>query len=72
MIRVGSTSRPASREEEARLYQSSGMIRYDLKAVPGSVLADLDVRRLLNYFRDVRQQECPEEGDDETTGPSPT
>jgi ATP-dependent DNA helicase RecG len=58
-IRVGSTSREASREEEARLFQSSGLVRYDLKPVPGTKLADLDRRRLTNYFRDVREQECP-------------
>ena len=30
-IRVGSTSREATREEEARLYQASGIMRYDRK-----------------------------------------
>jgi len=65
MVRVGTTSRPASREEEARLYQSSGMMRYDLKAVPGSSLADLDLQRLQNYFRDFRQQDFPAEADEE-------
>lgn len=65
MVRVGTTSRDASREEEARLYQSSGMMRYDLKAVPGSGFADLDVSRLQNYFREIRQQDFPEEGDEE-------
>jgi len=58
-IRVGSSSREATREEEARLYQSSGLMRYDIKAVPGSSMDDLDHRRLQNYFRDIRQQECP-------------
>ncbi|MCP3999216.1 MAG: ATP-dependent DNA helicase RecG [bacterium] len=65
MVRVGTTSRAASREEEGRLYQSSGMMRYDLKAVPGSSLGDLDVLRLQNYFRDVRQQDFPDEDDEE-------
>jgi len=66
MIRAGTTSRHASREEEARLYQSSGLMRYDIKAAPGSSLQDLDLRRLENYFRDIRQQSCPapEEEDD--------
>jgi len=35
----------------------------DRKPVPGSSFADLDRRRLVNYFRDVRRQEFPEEGD---------
>ncbi|MCP3956502.1 MAG: ATP-dependent DNA helicase RecG [bacterium] len=64
MVRVGTTSRAASREEEARLYQSSGLVRYDLKAAPGSGIADLDARRLGNYFRDIRGQGFPD-GDDE-------
>lgn len=58
-VRVGSTSREATREEEARLYQASGLMRYDVKPVPGSGFADLDMRRLENYFRDIRQQGCP-------------
>lgn len=58
-VRVGSTSREATREEEARLYQASGLVRYDVRPVPGSDLDELDLRRLENYFRDVRQQECP-------------
>lgn len=58
-VRVGSTSREASRDEEARLYQSSGLLRYDVKPVPGTTLDDLDLRRLTNYFRDIRQQDCP-------------
>ena len=58
-VRVGSTSREATREEEARLYQASGLMRYDVKPVPGTGLVDLDMRRLENYFRDIRQQGCP-------------
>ncbi len=64
-IRVGSTTRDATREEEARLYQQSGLMRYDVKPVPGAVLADLDRRRLVNYFRDVRTQDCPADDDEE-------
>lgn len=58
-VRVGSTSREAIREEEARLYQASGLMRYDVRPVPGSGLEALDLRRLENYLRDIRQQECP-------------
>jgi ATP-dependent DNA helicase RecG len=64
-IRVGSTTRDATREEEARLYQQSGLMRYDLKPVPGSSFADLDRRRLTNYFKDIRAQDCPPDDDDE-------
>jgi len=64
-VRVGSTSREASREDEARLYQSSGLVRYDAKPVLGTSMADLDLRRLDNYFRYIRHQDCPEEEDDQ-------
>ncbi|CAG1014957.1 hypothetical protein ANRL4_05359 [Anaerolineae bacterium] len=63
-VRVGSTSREATREEEARLYQSSGLIRYDIKPALGSDLADLDRRRLESYFRDIRQQDYPAPDDE--------
>ncbi len=64
-IRVGTTTRDATREEEARLYQQSGLMRYDLKPVPGSTFANLDRRRLTNYFRDIRAQDCPSDDDEE-------
>jgi ATP-dependent DNA helicase RecG len=65
LVRQGTTSIEASREQEARLYQASGMLRYDVRPAIGSTLADLDLRRLRNYFRDVRQQDCPAEDDKE-------
>jgi ATP-dependent DNA helicase RecG len=65
-VRVGSTSREATREEEARLYQASGMMRYDIKAVSGTTIQDLDLRRLENYLRDVLQQDSPAADDDQS------
>jgi len=62
-VRVGTTTRDASDEEEARLYMQSGRLQYDRKPVPGAGLDDLDRRRLVNYFRDIRQQDCPEADD---------
>lgn len=59
MIRVGTTSREASRDQEIRLYQSSGLLRYELRAVPGASLGDLDLERLQQYFLSVRQQDAP-------------
>ncbi len=64
-IRVGTTSRDATDEEEMRLYQQSGRLPYDRKPMPGSSFADLDRRRLVNYFRDIRRQEYPDEADQE-------
>ena len=63
-MRVGSTTREATREEEARLYQASGLVRYDIRPVPGTTLASLDRDRLQNYFRTVLQQACPPPDDE--------
>ncbi|MCY3732214.1 MAG: ATP-binding protein, partial [Rhodospirillaceae bacterium] len=52
-IRVGSTSREASREELERLFQSSGQLHYGLKPVPGADLDALDRRRLHDYLTGV-------------------
>ncbi len=53
-IRVGTTTRDASREEEERLYQQSGRLRYGIKPVLGSTPHDLDIRRLRDYVVRVR------------------
>ncbi|WP_420444822.1 ATP-binding protein [Candidatus Poriferisodalis sp.] len=53
-VRVGTTTRDATREEEQRLYQQSGGLRYGLKPVPGTSVADLDERRLRDYFARIR------------------
>jgi len=45
-------------DEEARLYMQSGRLPYDRKPVPGATLDELDRRRLGNYFRDFRAQDC--------------
>jgi ATP-dependent DNA helicase RecG len=59
-IRRGSISEEASRDEKARLYQSSGLLRYDIRPVPGTFLKDLDIRRLSAYFQYVREQDTPD------------
>lgn len=65
-VRVGTTTRDATNEEEARLYMQAGHLQYDRKPVPGATFDDLDLRRLVNYFRDVRRQAAPEETDRES------
>ncbi|HXU46273.1 MAG TPA: RNA-binding domain-containing protein, partial [Thermoanaerobaculia bacterium] len=62
-VRVGSTSRPASREEEARLYQAAHLIRYDIKPVPEMGFESLDLGLLVNYFRDILKRPVPDRGD---------
>ena len=64
-IRVGTTTRDASREEEARLYQQSGQLRYGLRPIPGATIDDLDRRRLYNYFTHVLGGDAPPDSDAE-------
>ena len=62
-VRVGTTTRNATREEEARLYQQSGRLQYGLKPVLGTALDSLDRRRLRDYFVRVLESDAPS-GDD--------
>ena len=64
-IRVGTQSREASPEELARLFQQRGSVRAELRPVSGATLANLDRRRLRNYFGDIRQQDVPDDEDEE-------
>lgn len=63
-IRVGTQSREPSPEELSRLFQQRGAFRAELRPVSGAQLADLDLRRLRDYFGRVRQQAMPDEGDE--------
>ena len=65
MIRAGTVTRDATDAEEARLYQQSGLLRYDIRPVPGSGEEHFDRRRLENYFRDIRRQACPQADDED-------
>lgn len=63
-IRVGTQSREATPEELSRLFQQRGAFRAELRPVSGAGLADLDLRRLRDYFGRVRQQDTPDEHDE--------
>ena len=54
------------REDEQRLYQQSGGLRYGLKPVPGTTVGALDLRRLRDYFERVVDAEgsFPEDPDE--------
>ena len=65
-IRVGTQSREPSPEELGRLFQQRGNFRAELRPVSGVKFADLDVRRLKDYFAHVRQQQAPGDADEET------
>ncbi len=62
-IRVGSTSREATREEEGRLYQAARLVRYEIKVVSDTGLESLDMDRIENYYRDVLKRSVPARAD---------
>jgi ATP-dependent DNA helicase RecG len=64
-IRVGTQSREPTPEELGRLFQQRGSFRTELRPVSGAQLADLDMRRLKNYFMHIRKQEVPEDKDED-------
>ena len=53
-VRIGSTSRLATREEQARLFQVGGILHVEILPVPRTTFANLDKRRLEDYFGRVR------------------
>ena len=52
-IRLGDIVQRAGREQMARLFQSGGLVSVEKMPVHGSSLADLDMRRLEDYFLNV-------------------
>ena len=56
-IRVGSTSRLASREQQARLYAIGGMLHPEQFPVSGSSLRDLSLERLADYLLTIAKYE---------------
>ena len=59
-IWVGSTSREASREELARMYQASSRLHYGMQPVPGAGFDALDWRRLTEYLTCVLAGDAPD------------
>lgn len=52
-VRVGSTSRLATREQQARLFESGGLLHSEVLPVSGSMLDDLDLARLTDYLLNI-------------------
>lgn len=52
-VRVGSTSRLATREQQARLFESGGLLHSEMLPVSGSDLDDLDQARLADYLVNI-------------------
>ena len=58
-IRAGSSTREVSPDELERLFPIRGGFRPELRPVSGTSMADLDRRRLTDYFDQVRGQNAP-------------
>jgi ATP-dependent DNA helicase RecG len=56
-IRVGSTSRQATREEQMRLFQEGGLLHVEGLPVAGTRFEHLDGRRIEDYFVRIRRLE---------------
>jgi len=52
-IRIGTTSRRATREQQARLHQAGGMLHTELLPVSGAMIEALDRQRLSDYLQHV-------------------
>lgn len=64
-IRVGSTSRLATREQQARLFAQGGMLHAELLPVSGSQLQDLSRERLEDYLETIMGDPVLPGSDDE-------
>ena len=61
-IRVGSTSRAATREQQMRLYEIGGVAHTEALPVSRTSSADLDRVRIENYLKDIiRDPELPDD-----------
>lgn len=58
-IRVGSTSRLATREQQARLFESGGLLHAELLPVSGTRLSSLDQARLSDYLVNYAGDDAP-------------
>jgi len=64
-IRVGTTSRLATREQQMRLFELGGMLHAEMMPVPRTDVSSLDDARLINYVRDILQDpDVPETPED--------
>ncbi|HFE37692.1 MAG TPA: transcriptional regulator [Gammaproteobacteria bacterium] len=52
-IRVGSTSRLATREQQMRLFELGGLLHTEVMPVPRTDMSSLDEARLSNYIQDI-------------------
>lgn len=62
LIRIGSTTRDASAEELARLFQQRGVVHFDIAPVPKAGLEHIDMRRMEYYWQVIRKTNLNEIG----------
>ena len=68
-IRVGSTSRRATREQQARLYALGGLLHAESLPVSGSSLSDLSLDRLKHYLSTIMgERSLPMDDDHDAWG----
>ena len=60
-VRYGNTSQRAGREQQARLFDSGGLLSAEKFPVHGSSVSDLDEHRYKEYFRDILAQSPDED-----------
>lgn len=54
-LRVGSTSREATREELSRLFQASGAYHFDTSPVANTSIKDMEINKVQEYFLKYRE-----------------
>jgi ATP-dependent DNA helicase RecG len=58
-IRIGTVSRLATREQQARLFESGGMLHAEVLPVSGTTLDNLDKARLTDYLVNITGDTAP-------------
>lgn len=66
-IRVGSTTRKATSDEEFKLREDSFFRAFDDFTVPEAIIDDLDINKVLEYYRATRSEEVTEHEEREPT-----
>ena len=63
-VRVGSKNRELTREELSRMFDQRGTTHIaHPRPISGATVDDLDLRRIKDYFRRVREQDVPEDNE---------
>ena len=63
VVRIGSTTRLATREQALRLFGSGGLLHMETLPVSGTTVKNLDRTRIENYLRDILSEPDMPEGE---------